>query len=145
MTTQIIFGHDAEVASWLVETTGAFPLKYDMAIGLADEAGKPVGGIMWTGFNSSDVEIHYFGPGTLTRRILRMIMGIAILQFNVNRMTVRTRKKSMARGVTKLGAKYECTIKRLYGPTDDAEHAGRQYFFPRETIIKLAGLVERTT
>jgi hypothetical protein len=138
--TQIITGQDARVAHWMFQTSGAFPIAFDMAIGLADEAGDLVGGVMFTGWNSSDVEVHFYGPGMLKRGIIKLIMGVALLQFGVNRLTVRTRKTHMARGVEKLGAIYEGTINRLYGPTDDAEHAARQYVFFRETIEKLAGL-----
>jgi hypothetical protein len=136
---QIITGYDAEVAEWMFAISNSRPMQFNMAIGLADETGL-VGGVMFTGWNGSDAEVHFYGPGTLTRRVVRMIMGIAALQLDVNRLTVRTRKKSMARGVTKLGAKFEGIIKRLYGPTDSAEHAGRQYVFFRETIEDLAGL-----
>ena len=138
--TQIITGRDAEVAAWLFETTGAFPIHLDLAIGLADDRGALVGAVAFSGYNTSNVEVHTFAPGRLTRRIVRLIMGITILHFNANRLTVITRKKSMARGVRKLGAVYEGTLKRLYGPTDSAEHAGRQYVFYRETIEKLSGL-----
>jgi hypothetical protein len=112
----------------------------NMAIGLADDSGELIGGIAFTGYNGSDAEVHFVGPGTLTRRIVRLIFGIAVLQLNLNRLTVRTRKPSMARGVLKLGAVYEGTVRRLYGPTDAAEHAGIQFGFFRETMERLAGL-----
>lgn len=140
MATRIITGQDTYVARWMFEVSNSRPMLYNMAIGLADESGALVGGIMFTGWNGSEIECHFYGPGTLNRRILRLIMGLAVKHFNVNRMTVRTRKKHMARGVTKLGAVFEGTIKRLYGPTDRAEHAGRQYAFFRETMERLAGL-----
>jgi len=109
-----------------------------MALGLADDAGTLVGGIMFSGYNGSDVEVHFYGPGTLTRRIVRLIFMLAAKHFNVNRVTIRTRKDHMARGVQKLGAIYEGTCRRLYGPSDDDVHAGRQYAFLRETIDRLA-------
>jgi hypothetical protein len=46
----------------------------------------------------------------------------------------------MARGVEKLGAVYEGEIRRLYGPSDEDRHTGKQYAFFRETIDRLAGL-----
>ena len=138
--TQIITGRDPEVSAWLFATTGAFPIHLDMAIGLADENGELVGAVAFSGYNTSNIEVHTFAPGRLTRRIVRLIMGITILHFNANRLTVITRKKSMARGVRKLGAVYEGTLKRLYGPTDSADHAGQQFVFYRETIEKLSGL-----
>lgn len=139
---EIIIGQDARVARWMFEISNSRPMQFNMAIGLADETGALVGGIMFTGFNGSEIECHFYGPGTLNRRILRLIMGLAVKHFNVNRLTVHTRKRSMARGVTKLGAKFECVVKRLYGPTDAAEHSGRRYVFFRETMLKLAGINE---
>jgi hypothetical protein len=138
--TQIVYGQDAAVAQWMFETSGSFPIHYNLAVGLTDHQGELVGGVLFSGYNTSDVEVHVLAPGKLTRRIVRLIMGIAILQFNVNRLTVRTRKEHMARGVAKLGAIYEGTVRRLYGPDDSDEHAARQYAFFRETIEKLAGL-----
>lgn len=140
VSTRIIIGQDAAVAAWLVEIQGCYPLAYNMAIGLADEAGQLVGGILFTGWNGSDIEVHYYGPGTLTRRIVRLICGLAVKQFDVNRMTVRTRKKHMSRGCRKLGATFEGTVKRLYGPTDARNHAGQQFAFFRERLEELAGL-----
>lgn len=137
--TDIIIGQDATVASWLFEVSGCRPMQYNMAVGLADHQGELVGGILFTGWNGSDVEVHIYAPGQLTRKIVRLIFGLALMHFNVNRVTVRTRKKSMARGCVKLGAVHEAKIRRLYGPSDRNEHAGNQYAFFRETIERLAG------
>jgi len=138
--TDIICGRDAEVGAWMFSVSKCKPMLFNMAIGLADTSGALVGGVMFTGYNGSDAEIHFYGPGTLKRRIVRLIFGIAALHFNVNRLTVRTRKEHMSRGVLKLGAVYEGLVKRLYGPTDGPEHAGKQYAFFREQIDRLAGL-----
>ncbi len=135
-----VFGQDPAVAAWLFEVSGSRPMLYNMAIGLVDETGKLVGGIMWTGYNGSDVEVHVYGPGLIKRRIVRLIFGVAVLHFNVNRVTVRTRKEHVRRGVVKLGAVYEGTVRRLYGATDADEHAGLQFGFFRETMERLAGL-----
>lgn len=137
MNTGIVYGQDAGVASWLFAQSNCRPMQYEMALGLVKNFSL-VGGILFTNFNGSDVEVHFYGPGLLKRRIVRLIFGLALRHFNANRVTIRTRKSHMARGVEKLGAVYECEIRRLYGPTDAAEHAGRQYAFFRETIEKLA-------
>jgi hypothetical protein len=134
----ILTGQDTFVADWMFATSGCRPMQYDMAIGLLDDLGTLAGGVMFSGWNGSDVEVHVYAPGKLKRRIVRLIMGLALQQFQVNRLTVRTRKDHMARGVTKLGAVYEGTVRRLYGPTDEDRHAGRQYAFFRETIERLA-------
>ncbi len=138
--TEIVAGQDERVGAWMFEQSGCRPMQFNMAIGLADGQGALVGGVMFTGFNGSDVEVHFYGPGTLKRRIVRLIFGLAIKAFDVNRVTVRTRKEHMSRGVLKLGAIFEGTVRRLYGPTDEPKHAGLQYAFFRETIEKLSGL-----
>ena len=135
---KIITGQDEAVASWAFKTWGCLPFHVDLAVGLANDRGELVGAFAFSGYNGSDAEIHVLMPGRLTRRIVRLIFGIALRHFDLNRLTVRTRKPSMARGVLKLGAQYECTVNRLYGPTDREEHAGMQFVFFRETIEKLA-------
>lgn len=135
---QIITGRDADVAAWMFERSKCRPMQFNMAIGIADDAGELTGGFMFTGFNGSDVEVHFYGPGTLKMRVFRAIFFIAVRQFNVNRVTIRTRKESMARGVLKLGAVYEGTVRRLYGPTDEDRHAGKQFAFFRERMEELA-------
>lgn len=136
---KIVWSQDARVAAWMFAKSGCRPMQYDMAVGIEQPDGQLAGGIMFTAYNGSDVEVHYYGPGFLKRRTVRLIMSIALGVFQVNRLTIRTRKASMARGVQKLGAIHEGTVRRLYGPTDEDRHAGQQYAFPREVIERLAG------
>lgn len=137
---QLVMDDDVRVASWMFDRSGCQPMQYNLAVGLAEGNNRLVGGIMFTGFNGSDAEVHYIGPGKLTRRTVRTIFTIALKVFNLNRLTIRTRKESMARGVQKLGAVYEGLVKRLYGPTDENHHAGQQFAFFREDIERLAGV-----
>ncbi len=138
--TILVTGQDERVGAWMFEKSGCKPMQYNMAVGIEDERAGLVGGIMFTGFNGSDAEVHYYGPEYLTRRTVRTIFSIAHRVFNLNRLTIRTRKESMARGVQKLGAVFEGEVRRLYGPTDEPRHTGKQYAFFRETIEKLSGL-----
>lgn len=135
--TRAVFDDSWRVAEWMATGAGARPIQFHSAIGI-EAAGELIGGFMFTAYNGSDVELHYYGPGTLQRRTVRLIFSYALRVLQVNRVTVRTRKPHMARGCEKLGAVYECTVRRLYGPTDADEDAGRQYAFFRETIEKLA-------
>lgn len=138
--TKLVLNQDEAVAAWLFQVCKCHPSQFNLAIGLANDAGTLIGGIMYTGWNGSDVEVHFYGPGLLKKRIVRLIFWISAIHFNVNRLTVRTRKDYMARGVEKLGAVYEGTSRRVYGPTDDDKHAARQFAFFRERIEVLAGL-----
>lgn len=139
---RMLFDSDELVAQWMFAKSGSRPMQYNLAIGIVDDSGVIHGGIMFTGWNGSDAEVHYYGPKHLTRRTVRTIMQIAARVLGVNRLTVRTRKPAMMRGVRKLGAVYEGKIRRLYGPTDDDRHAGQQFAFFRETILKLAKMEE---
>lgn len=136
--TAIITGQDAAVAAWAFQAWGCQPFHVNLAVGLADEKGKLIGAFAFSGYNGSDAECHVLAPGLLTRRIVRLIFGLALRQLDLNRLTVRTRKPAMSRGVLKLGAVYECTMRRVYGATDGDEDAALQYVFFRETIEKLA-------
>ena len=137
---RLILNSQAAVAAWSWKAADCRPMQYEFIAGIAAESGQLVGAIMFTNYNGHDVEVHFYGPGRLTRRAVRFIMQTAIMLFNVERLTVRTRKPHMARGVAKLGAIYEGTMRRLYGPTDADEHAGQQFAFYRPTIMKLAGI-----
>ena len=88
-------------------------------------------------FSSADA-VARLVPGVLKKDIVRAIFGMAILRFNLQRLTVRTRLPAMARGVRKLGAVFECRQLRVYGPTDAPEHAAEQYVFYRERMERLA-------
>lgn len=137
---QLIMGRDAEIAAWMFDKSKCNPMGFNLAVGIGDDSGQIVGGLMFTGYNGSDAEVHYYGPGFLKRRTVKALFTIAVQALNLNRLTIRTRKDSMARGVQKLGAVPEGTIRRLYGPTDEDRHAGRQFVFFRERMEELAGL-----
>lgn len=133
-------GRDKEVAAWAFEKTKTHPMMYNMTVGIVNDDDILCGAFMFTGYNGSEMEVHYYGPGTLKRKILKEIFIFALKVFNVNRLTVRTRKPSMARGVEKLGAVYEGKMRRVYGPSDGEEHAATQYVFYRERMEEIAGL-----
>ena len=137
----LVTGQDARVAAWLFEVSNSMPMQYNMAIGLSDDGGENlVGGFMFTNYNGSDAEVHFYGPRTLKRRVVRAIFYIAATVFSLNRLTIHTRKEHMARGVVKLGAEYEGRIRRLYGPSDADGDSGLRFVFWRERINELAGL-----
>jgi hypothetical protein len=138
--TQLVVGNDHMVAQWAFAMTNSRPMLYNMTIGIADDKGRLCGAFMFTGYNGSDMEVHYYGPGTLKRRILKEIFIFALKVFNVNRLTVRTRKESMSRGVKKLGAVYEGSMQRVYGPTDEDTDKAEQWVFFRERMEQIAGL-----
>lgn len=140
---RLMIGRDHEVAAWAFAMTNSCPMLFNAAIGIINDDDKLCGAFMFTGYNGSEAEIHYYGPGTLKRNILKDIFIFALKVLKVNRLTVRTRKPSMARGVRKLGAVYEGKMRRVYGPSDGDEHAADLYAFFSERMEEIAGLRER--
>jgi hypothetical protein len=140
---KLVLGEDARVADWLFEKSHCRPMQFNLSVGIEEKEGELVGGFMFTSYNGSDAEVHFYGPSFLKRQTVRTIFQIALKVFDLNRLTIRTRKEAMSRGVLKLGAVYEGTVRRLYGPTDDDEHAGKQYAFFRDRIEALAATKQR--
>src|SRR5262249_41634633 len=133
-----LFGHDRAVAAWAFSKARWRPIQYHMAIGVLDDEEVIRGAVLFSGWNGSDTEVHYYGPGTLSRRILKEIAIIALKVLCVNRLTLHTRVKSVARGVQKLGASYEGERPYYYGPTDE-DHA-HQYAFFKPQMLEFTGL-----
>jgi hypothetical protein len=134
-----VYGHDADIASWAFGAWGCRPFHVDMAVGIASvKTGNLVGAFAFSSYNGNEAEVHFFGPGTLKRHILREIFRVSVAVLNLHRLVVRTRKVSMARGVRKLGAVYEGVQRCVYGPSHDDEHKAECYAFFRDRMETLA-------
>jgi hypothetical protein len=134
-----VYGHDADVAAWAFHSWGCRPFHIDVAVGVASaETGRLVGAFAFSGYNGTEAEVHFFGPGTLSRHILREIFSTALRVLDLHRMVVRTRKASVARGVKKLGAMHEGSQRCVYGPSQGDEHKAECYAFFRDRIEALA-------
>ena len=138
---KIVPDADGSIAAWGFRENNSTPMQYNASLGVYED-GILKGCILYTGFNGSEVEVHYAGPGTLKRHVLKTIFTVALQYFRVNRLTVRTRKESMSRGVAKLGAVYEGKFRRVYGPTDEDRDAAVQWAFFKERMAEIAGLKE---
>ena len=116
---RLLYGCDQEVAQWTQDRFGVQPYKYDMAIGIVENASL-VGSIMWHAYRGHDIEISYFGPQTMTLGIARQCARIAVDHFGVSRVTARTARsnKTMTRGVKKIGFEYEGISHHGYGDQD---------------------------
>jgi hypothetical protein len=132
---------DGAMARWAFERAGSVPMLFNASVGVMD--GMVLKGVFaFTGYNGSEVEVHYYGPGALKRHVLFAMFRLALLHFRVNRLVVRTRKASMARGVQKLGAVFEGKFKRVYGPSDGDQHAAEQFVWFKEVMAAHLGLTE---
>lgn len=116
---QLVYGHDAKIATWTANTFGVPSGKYEMAVGIIDN-GELVGSVMWHAWRGHDIEISYYGPKTMTLGIARECARVAVDHFGVSRVSARTKRsnKVMTRGVKKIGFEYEGIIHAGYGNQD---------------------------
>lgn len=112
-------GRDVEVAAWAFNTFHFYPTQYCMAVGIM-EGGLLVAACLFHAHNGPDVEISYYGPGTLDLGVVKGIAKIAVDQLGVSRITARTSRsnKAMTRGIRKVGFEFEGVRKCGYGEQD---------------------------
>lgn len=115
-----VIGHDVEVATWAFQTFGFHPTSFCMAVGIADSERGLVAACLFHAHNGPDVELSYYGPGTVTLPIVRGIAKIAVEYLGVSRITARTHRsnKTVTRGIKGLGFEYEGVRKCGYGDQD---------------------------
>jgi hypothetical protein len=92
---------------------------------------------MFWNFNGCSVEMNYYGPGTPTLGIARILATIALRKFNATRGTLRTwcTNDHIVSGMKKLGFLEEGTERDFYGIGKDAQ---RLVIF-RDGLMRLAG------
>lgn len=141
MACALILYNDAKIAEWVYATFKLFPMPVNRAIGLTKD-GNLVGAILLQNYNGSNIELSYYGPGTLSAGIVRVVSRIGILEFNLSRVTVVTSKKNkkLMRSLQRFGFSLEGAQKCFYGPDDTARNTGIRFVLFRDRIEKLAGL-----
>lgn len=142
-STSLLIGHDKFVADWLFHHANWRPIMYNTAIGVVNSNKRLVAGFLFCGYNGHNVDLHFYGPGELTRGLGVEIFIFALRMLNVDRLTIRSRVPEICRGVRKLGAIHEATMRRVFGPTDDDINAAEQFVFFREKMEELAGIKEK--
>jgi len=135
----LLFDHDQHVAEWCWNEFRLFPMPVNMAIGILDTHlnNEMVGAAMFYWYNGCNIELNYYGPGTPTLGIARILATLAIRKFNVTRATLRTWciNTDIVNGMKKFGFIEEGTEKDFYGVGRDAQ---RLVIF-RDGLIRLAG------
>lgn len=135
----VLLDHDQYVAEWCWKEFDLFPMPFNMAIGIIDtqDDNSLVGAAMFYWWNGCNVELNYYGPGTPTLGIVRILAAIALKKFNVVRTTLRTKcaNEFIVRGMKKLGFIEEGIERDFYGAGLDAQ---RMVIF-RDGLIRLAG------
>lgn len=141
MTTGLLLNSDVVVAEYLFQQHVKPRMRYDSAIGILTD-GMLVGGVLLQSWNGFNVELSYYGRGTLTHGIIRCLARILIVGMNPSRVTVTVNRKNrvLMRGVRKLGFILEGTQRRFYGDQDINRNTGVRFVMFREQIEKLAQL-----
>jgi RimJ/RimL family protein N-acetyltransferase len=140
MSVGLLFECDDAVAHWLFSTNGWAHYKYDRAIGLIDKDKALVGGILFQSWNGSNVEVSYYGKGTLTAGIVCCIARYTLATFDPARLTVVTSKRNrqLMKALQKLGFKIEGAQRCFYGKRDCNRNTGIRFVAFREDIEKVA-------
>ena len=131
-----LLNRDVEVAAWAFKNFGFHPVSYCMAVGILDSNGLLVAACLFHAHNGPDVELSYYGPGTLTLGVVKGLAKIATECLGVSRITARTSKKNktMTRGIRKVGFQFEGVRKCGYGDQDAI-----MYGLYGQNLAKLAG------
>jgi RimJ/RimL family protein N-acetyltransferase len=144
MKVGLLLHNDAQVAEYLFHHHVSPTMKYDAAIGILTD-GVLSGGILLQSWNGFNVELSYYGHGTLTPGIIRCLARVLLTVFNLSRVTVTTRRKNRAvmRGLRKLGFVVEGTQRCFYGTQDVNRNTGVRFVMFRKRIEQLAQLERR--
>lgn len=142
MPTGLLFECDEQVASYIFDLYKQPPMKFDKAIGLVSHEGKLLGGILFQCWNGHNVELSYYGDGTMTPGIIRCIARISLTTFNVSRVTVTTgkRNKRFIKSLQKIGFRLEGAQRCYYGARDCTRNTAVRFVMFRDRIEQIARL-----
>lgn len=120
----ILLNHDTAVAEYVGKIVGK-PFHMDAlktTIGVTDPAGRLIGGYVFTGYTGPSIELSLAGKGVVLRSTWLAVLsyvfdpfpqlGCVRLQIHTRRDNARARKQA-----TRLGFRYEGTLRRYYGDT----------------------------
>ena len=144
MKIGLLLHNDRFVAEYLFQNHVSPRMQYDAAIGILTD-GVLTGGVLLQSWNGFNVELSYYGHGSLTPGIIRCLARILISGLNPSRVTVTVSRKSrvVMRGLRKLGFAVEGTQRRFYGSQDINRNTGVRFVMFRERVEQLAQLERR--
>jgi len=130
---RLVLGQDRDVAAWVAARIAHMGASADFgpcaAIGIADEAGRALGGVVFSnfqpGFRSIEVSFAAETSRWLTRPLICGILSYPFVQLDCQRVTAVTpRGARKARSfLDRFGFKREGVVRRGFG-TDDAIISG---------------------
>ena len=121
---RLVLGQDEAVGVFASQKLGISIVPPYTSMGIVDDADELIGAIVYNHYNKFDIEISFYGPGTMHRRFIRAAFAYPFEQLNVLRLTAKTKRsnKTMCKLLPRLGFVFEATLKNHFGPTrgDDA-------------------------
>jgi hypothetical protein len=110
-------------AGWIMAQLGQTIAPPMWTISARDAATrKAKGGIIFSGWNGANLDITIYGPGCMSRPMIRGAFAYAFKGMQATRVTARTRvSNSLMRDMLpRLGFVFECELSHYYGLDDDA-------------------------
>lgn len=118
----LLLGHDKAIAEWVGERVGKPFHNPFTAIGTIDDKGSLSGGMVFTGYNGSSVELSLAGRGVAHRGIWRAALCYAFEQLGCARLQVHTAadNRAVRKLAPRLGFTFEGKSRNFYGHGRDA-------------------------
>lgn len=119
--SELLFGHDDIVASWVGQITGKpFHTPYT-TIGIVRD-GELTGAFVFTGFNGDGIELSLAGRGVAARGAWRAVLHYVFDQLGCVRLQMHTRRsnKVVRRSLSRMLPRqcFEGVARRFYGDED---------------------------
>lgn len=113
-----VFNQDRGVADWVGRKADVSFIEVHATVGLINEEGILVGGAVLHNRSRFDLELSYYGPGTLSAGLLKLLAWMAFERAGVDRVTIKTRRGNvrMRKALPHLGCHLEGIQENLYGP-----------------------------
>lgn len=114
----ILLGHDREVAEWAGQAWGNHDLTSNLLNAFGQvRNGQLVGAAVLHNMSRYDVELSYYGPGTITADMCKLC-ALAVWNAKLLRISIRMPRavKHRTRTLVRLGFKFEGIARNLYGP-----------------------------
>lgn len=126
-----MYGQDQAVAEWVAQRLGIPIQPPYRAIGVENEQGEAIGGMVFNDWTGANVEITIFGPGALTRKTLRVALRYVFGELKALRLTARTKRDNgmMQAVLGRLGFEREGVMRDYYGR---GQHAVLYRLLPRQ-------------
>lgn len=120
----LLFNHDKTVADWCATKANTQFNSLLCAIGYLDDDGNLIGAAVFHDAGKYDVELSFYGHGTLTLDMCKAIAWVAFIKYRMERVSIHVSRsnKRLLTMLPKLGWTHEGIRRHFFGPykRDDA-------------------------